>query len=64
MIQNYGLEDGKPQALEVLGSQIGVCRERVRQLVTIRLSLYFDPNRQSKFHDDFIVIGRRLLDNK
>jgi len=62
MVQHYGLVDGKPVALEELGHSAGVARERIRQLVTMRLKLYRDPKRQAVFQPDFAAIARRLLD--
>lgn len=64
MLQHYGLIDGKPLDFYVIGHSYGVAGERIRQLVTRRLDLYRDPNRQAKFQDDFAAIGRRLLDNE
>lgn len=31
--QRYGLEDGQPKAMEEIGQQVGLSRERVRQLI-------------------------------
>jgi len=64
MVQCYGLIDGKPQDRYVIGHSVGVCGERIRQLVNRRLRLYRDPKQQAKFQDDFAAIGRRLLDNE
>ena len=64
MMQCYGLIDGKPQDRYAIGQSVGVCGERIRQLVNQRMSLYHEPTRQAKFHDEFIAIGQRLLDNE
>ena len=64
MVQCYGLKDGKPQDRYAIGHTVGVCGERVRQLVNRRLSLYREPTRQAKFQDDFAAIGWRLLDKE
>ncbi|MGR3279929.1 sigma-70 family RNA polymerase sigma factor, partial [Acaryochloris marina NIES-2412] len=31
--QRYGLEDGEPKTLEEIGQQLGVSRERIRQII-------------------------------
>lgn len=64
MLQHYGLIDGKPQNLYAMGAKLGVCGERVRQLVHQRLNLYKNPKRQLKLRSDFATIGRRLLSSK
>jgi|GEM_PF-1496607 len=64
MVQHYGLIDGKPQNLYAIGSSVGVCGERIRQLVTRRLDLYRDSKQQEIFQNDFATIGRQLLDNE
>jgi hypothetical protein len=64
MIQHYGLVDGKSVDFHTIGNSVGVCRERIRQLVTRRLNLYRDPKRQAKFQYDFAAIGRQLLNNQ
>lgn len=64
MVRYYGLIDGKPQDRYAIGHSVGVCGERIRQLVHQRLILYRDPKQQARFQDDFAVIGRRLLDNE
>ena len=64
MIQHYGLNDGEPQGFYKMGAAIGLCGERMRQLVNQRLNLYHDPNRQEALHSDLAAIGRQLLDNE
>ena len=64
MVQHYGLSDGKPQDIYSIGANVGVCGERIRQLIKQRLVLFQDPERQEKFQEAFTMIGRRLLDNK
>ena len=64
MVQHYGLIDGKPVTLEALGAKVGVCRERIRQLVNKRLELYRHPERRAKFQNDFATIGWQLLHNE
>ena len=64
MVQHYGLVDGSPQNFYIIGNSVGVCGERIRQLVTMRLNFYRDPIQQAKFTDDLISIGRRILDNE
>ncbi len=59
--QYYGLVDGNPQSLEMLGANAGVARERIWQLVNRNLNLYHDPDRQAKFHEDFAAIGHWLI---
>lgn len=61
MLQHYGLIDGRPQNLYAMGAKLGVCGERVRQLVHQRLNLYHDPKRQTKLRRDFATIGQRLF---
>lgn len=64
MVQHYGLSDGKPVALREIGISLGIARERIHQLITMRLDVYRDPERQEKFRYDFAAIGRRLLANQ
>jgi len=64
MLEHYGLIDGKPLDLYVLGQKYGVARERIRQVVTRRLDLYRTPERQAVFQSDFAAIARRLLNNE
>ncbi|WP_316964663.1 sigma-70 family RNA polymerase sigma factor [Acaryochloris sp. CCMEE 5410] len=33
VIQRYGLDDGEPKTLDEIGQQLGVSRERIRQIV-------------------------------
>jgi DNA-directed RNA polymerase sigma subunit (sigma70/sigma32) len=62
MVQHYGLIDGNPIDFYTMGHSVGVCGERIRQLVNKRLNLYRDPERQAKLQYDLAAIGRRLLD--
>lgn len=64
MVQHYGLNDGTPQSFHVIGNSVGVCGERIRQLVTRRVNFYCDPIQQAKLVYDFAAIGRHLLDNE
>ncbi len=61
MLWHYGLVDGKPLDFYVIGHNVGVAGERIRQLVNRRLDLYRTPERQAQFRSDFAAIGRRLL---
>jgi DNA-directed RNA polymerase sigma subunit (sigma70/sigma32) len=59
----YGLNDGNPQTIYTIGTSVGVSPTRIRQLLNKALALYRDPERLSKFQDDFALIGQQLLDN-
>lgn len=63
MLWHYGLSDDKPQDYYAIGSLVGVCGERIRQLVNRRLDWHRDPQRQAQFKRDFAQIARLFLDN-
>lgn len=63
IVDFYGLVDGKPLSLTVIGDREGIARERIRQLINRRLDLYHNPERQAVFQRDVAAIARRLLDN-
>jgi len=54
MQRYYGLADGNSQDFYFIGSTLGVCGERIRQLFHMGLVFYSDPDRQAKFHSDFV----------
>jgi hypothetical protein len=61
MVSHYGLADGDPKGFYVIGSQVGVCGERIRQLITQLMMLYRTPERQEQLQTDLATIARRLL---
>jgi len=64
MVRHYGLDGDEPEGFYPMGSRFGVCGERMRQLVTKRLNLYRNPQRQAIFQNDIAEIGRQLLDSE
>ena len=47
----FGLEDGHPRALEEVGREFGVTRERIRQIESKTLAKLRHPSRSSKLKD-------------
>ncbi|MEM9952872.1 MAG: hypothetical protein AAF846_14790 [Chloroflexota bacterium] len=64
MVQHYGLRDGIPQDFYAIAPQYGVCGERIKQLVHMRLVLYREPLRQLQFKNDLAEILSALLRNE
>ena len=63
MVTYYGLGDGEPQDYYTIAPSVGVCGERIRQLVNRSLVVFRHPKRQALFKKDF-VIGQRLLNSQ
>ena len=49
--QRFGLDDGKPKALEEVGKQFHVTRERIRQIEAKALRKLRHPSRSRKLKD-------------
>lgn len=49
--QRFGLDDGHPRTLEEVGSEIGVTRERIRQIEAKALRKLRHPSRSKKIKD-------------
>lgn len=64
MLRHYGLIDGKPETLSAIGHSVGVCRERIRQLVSKQMDFYRIPEQQVKFQRDFASIAQQLMDGQ
>ena len=47
----FGLKDGKPRTLEVVGREFGVTRERIRQIEAKALKKLRHPTRAKKLKD-------------
>lgn len=63
VVRHYGLIDGNPENFYAIGSSVGVCGERIKQLTHQGLGLYREPKQQTNLRDGFATIGRRLLDD-
>ncbi|WP_229796221.1 sigma-70 family RNA polymerase sigma factor [Saccharothrix coeruleofusca] len=50
MTQRYGLADGRPRTLQEVAEEIGLTRERIRQLEKESLRLLRDPERNGALH--------------
>ena len=50
--RRYGLSSGEPMTLEAIGSEVGVTRERVRQIESRTLSKLKNSREAQKLKDD------------
>lgn len=61
MIRHYGLIDGNPETLQSIGENLGLSRERIRQLVKKRLQFYKNTKNKEIFKVEIASIAKSLL---
>ena len=61
-LHHYGFINGKPQDFYEIGQNVGVCGERIRQIVSQAARKYRKPEQQAIVRADFVAIARQLLD--
>ncbi len=58
----YGLNDGKSRTLEFIGNQLGVSRERVRQIEQGAIALLKKSEKSKELNEILTFVERRLLE--
>ena len=54
----FGLADGQPHTLDEIGRELGLTRERIRQIESKTLSKLRHPSRSQKLRDYLLCVRR------
>jgi DNA-directed RNA polymerase sigma subunit (sigma70/sigma32) len=61
LVRHYGLISGQAETLQAIGDDLGLSRERIRQLCSKRLSFFRHKKAKAEFEAELVAIGERLL---